>query len=102
MRARASMLRARSSRDMRGGMLVPVIHHAPDPTGAMMGKALRDARAERVGDDVEPIDPERRQQVIERICVSRQLGVSARRLSLSRYPGAFHAISRKRSARPAS
>jgi len=27
----------------------------------MMGKALRDARAERVGDDVEPNDPERRQ-----------------------------------------
>jgi hypothetical protein len=31
----------------------------------MIGKALRDARTERVRDDVEPIDPECRQQVIE-------------------------------------
>jgi len=32
------------------------------------GEALRDTRAERVGDDVEPIYTERRQQVIE--CIS--------------------------------
>jgi hypothetical protein len=39
----------------------------PDPPGPVIGKTLRDARAERVGDDVEPADPERRQQVVERI-----------------------------------
>ena len=42
-------------------------HSSPDPPGPVIGEALSDARAERVGDNVEPIDPERRQQVIKRI-----------------------------------
>ena len=50
---------------------------APEPAGAITGKALRDARAERVRHDVEPFDPERREQVIERvgiIATGRRLG----------------------------
>jgi len=42
-------------------------HSSPDPPGPVIGETLRDTRAERVGDNVEPIDPERRQQVIKRI-----------------------------------
>ena len=37
------------------------------PSRPVIGKTLRDAGTERVANDVEPIDPERRQQVIERI-----------------------------------
>ena len=60
--ALSALLGRRSVRDAGAGE-----HHAPDPPGAIIGKSLRDARAERVGDDVEPIDPEGRQQVIKRI-----------------------------------
>ena len=42
-------------------------HRPPDPPGVVIGETLRDARAERVSDDVELIDLEGRQQVTESI-----------------------------------
>jgi hypothetical protein len=47
---------------------------APDPVRITVGKALRNSRAERIGQEIEPADAERGQKVVERFGVIEPIG----------------------------